>query len=183
MNRHTHPVVTVALAIAALAASPADARAEGKELVLHFTMHATPGDPQSAVTLEVSVKVVEYDRSGNAIQWAVEWIEFRIPGDPDQVWADTTPRTAPEDLWWAEHADLDNPLASELADLPPLEGTADAVFGTTTDLLFSFDANAPANPNLYGGNVADATYSLALVTEPEEPISGGADEPTRIEDE
>ena len=128
-----------------------------------------------AVKAVVTVDFKEMELSvGSKVQWGVLAMHFLIPaggGEPDAGVAGC--HAAAERHWTCSGGRTPTrsaPQPDELADLPALEGEADAVSGTTTNLLFVFDANEPANPELYSGNCADATYSLALETASEEPI-------------
>ncbi len=186
MNRNATLALAAALAVATGLARPAAAQEQPPDYSLTFTLYATPGDPESDVKAVVTVDFKEMDRSGSEVQWGVLRIRFLIPaggGEPERVWLDATQRLSPGERFWLTHADPDNPQPGEFAELPAFEGEADAVSGTNTNLLFVFDVDAPLNPELYGGNVADTSFSLALETTPEVPIVNGDEEPAETEGE
>ena len=100
----------------------------------------------SALIYQYEMHVTAQQQVGNSIGWAVDSVTVREFDANEQVigtWIDSIPNVASADgLWWATHADPANPVLSEFAVSPRIDGTAGA------DMDYEFEGQGtPAGAN------------------------------------
>lgn len=171
----------LASALAALVwiTAPAVALAAPDDRVVTFQVHEDPSDPQSPIRLTFKLELTPVVRMSNAVGWRIEAVEIAqhtSDGDPDTVWRDATPPEYSDELWWVNHADPENPSTKEFSELPQLGGTAASVASAGANLLYSLASSAAIDPTT-DRQMARATYSLALESNPETLIVEGEEEP------
>lgn len=147
-------------------------------------LRETPSDENSPVRMTITLHISAVAQYENAIGWQVTQVDIVQPGQAggdDAVWRDDWPSlNAPGELWWVEHSDPESPANSEFANQPEVFGTAAPVVNAPEGLVYSLAA-MESSSNQFDGNVRDAAYSLALESNPEEPIEEDPEEPVETD--
>jgi hypothetical protein len=161
-----------------------------ERFVVEYRIHKTPGDPESGVKFIVTLDLHSVSKDGSTVAWEIVEIEFRDPGEGgagDTVWSVYAPASSelPDDLWWVEHDDPDDPQASEFADVPALWGTAEPETPGAADLDYEFEgdyfeAEPPANPPYSQTGLLTAYLIRKGADDPDAEVD---DEPVEIEKE
>ena len=96
--------------------------------VMTCEIRETPGDSTSQLLYTQEMGLTAKEQDGNSIGWAVASVtikEIDANGDVINTWIDNSPSVSSSDgLWWITHADPDNPVDSEFANSPLIDGTA-----------------------------------------------------------
>lgn len=153
-----------------------------KDRTIKYSIHKTPSDPQSDIIWSVELELEADDSNGESVGWQIRALRVKGP-TPLGSWTKTSPQVStPDGLWWVDHADHMDPLASEFDVTPLLEGTAIATGQGEADLEYSFEGDSYSGSPSYEGNVSGLTFSFLLVGE-EDPEEEGDDEPAEIDEE
>ncbi len=153
---------------------------------IKFYIRQTPSDPQSDIIWTVELDIKADDSNGESVGWQIGALHVK-DYDPNHFrlrsWTETSPQVnTPDGLWWVDHADHMDPLASEFDVTPLLEGTAIAIRQEDADLEYSFEGDSYSGNPSYGGKVSGLTFSFTLVGE-EDPEEEGDDEPGEIDEQ
>lgn len=154
-------------------------------LLVQYKLRETPSDPNSAVTWTIGLYLKEKQVDSNDVGWLIESIKISqldSVGLPENVWTEETPTVDSSDgLWWAEHADPNDPQASEFVEPPLLESTATTEDPASADLDYYLEG-VPYNPPSGGPPYVETgalNYTFTLVGS-SDPEHEGEDEPVDI---
>jgi hypothetical protein len=154
-----------------------------QQVVYHI--RSEPNDPNSEIVFDVILSLSAQVADPNSVGWHIDQIECRqTSGEVVKVWTqDAPPIGSPDGLWRVQHAHPDHPQLQEFAELPVLEGTAQAEEPEDPDLDYSFSATGYSGPgNRPYANTATATFTFVLTEDPPETVETGSDEPVEITD-
>lgn len=123
--------------------------------IVTYKARETPSNPNSDVLIEHKLHIEEHSRIGNSVSWKVNKLAFIQPGGDS--WTDASPGLG---NWTVDHADPDNPVASEFGSPPAMSGTADND-ASGDDLTYSLTPGSCSlsEGNMYGGDVTCIEYS------------------------
>lgn len=126
---------------------------------ISLIFHSIPNDPQSSVSLVVTLLMTSVSVDGNSVGWGIDAAFFARPienggwkqwqSGPIEV------NDSIDGLWWVTHADISAPAESEFTVLPALAGWGEPEAPGDAELLFVIEASesgVQADPN--------APYSL-----------------------
>ena len=154
-------------------------------LLVQYKLRETPSDPNSAVTWTIGLYLKEKQVDGNDVGWLIESIKISqldSVGQPENVWTEETPTVNSSDgLWWVEHADPNDPQASEFVEPPLLESTATTEDPASADLDYYLEG-VPYNPPPGGQPYVETgalNYTFTLVGS-SDPEDEGEDEPVEL---
>ena len=153
---------------------------------LALVFHVDPTDPNSDVSMKVTLSLSVADVDENMIGWSIDHAEFSIPagGDDWRSWdADqlTVLNTA-DGLWWVAHESVDDPSETEFTSLPTLIGLGVAQNAEDSDLVFFIDGTDAESqtPSTfpYSDHTAFGSYYfsdgvLVYLNDEDEPIEVG----------
>ncbi len=153
---------------------------------IKYHIRQTPSDPQSDIIWTVELDISASDSNGESVGWQIGAMHIRdhdTSYSPLRSWIKTSPQVnTPDGLWWVDHADHMDPLASEYDVTPLLEGTAITTRQSGGDLEYSFAGDSYGGSPSYGGKVSGLTFSFIL-PEKEDPEIEADDEPGEIDEE
>lgn len=150
-----------------------------------YWIHELPDDPNSAVTLSITLTLHADDSDSGSVGWQITEVEFRQPGTggaSDTVWTESFPSVNSADgLWWVEHSDPGDPQPSEFSWPPLLTGDAVAVDPANADLSYALEGLAYTPPPEGAPYTVTAAfqYSFSLLGE-SAPFLEGEDEPVEV---
>lgn len=156
------------------------------QLITYYTRE-TPTDPQSAVVMEVLVRLTAVAATAEEVGWAIGEINIVRLGEgsiPDQEWVDPAPELLTSDgLWWVAHADLMEPQLHEFAIAPALVGTALPTAETNEDLGYFLEGSeyVPPPEGAPFENTVALSYSFRLLAA-QEPIDEDEEVPAESGD-
>lgn len=126
---------------------------------ISLIFHTIPSDPQSSVSLVVTLWLTPGAVEGNSVGWGIDAASFARPiGNGEwQLWQSgpIEVNDSADGLWWVAHADISAPAETEFTVLPALAGWGEPETLGDAELLFVIEAaetGVPGDPN--------APYSL-----------------------
>jgi hypothetical protein len=139
---------------------------ESRQLSLVF--RSNPTDPESEVTMIVTLRMSPASIDGNDVGWQIDAVEFvRVEAGLETHNWETGPvdvADSSDGLWWVYHEDVSNPTEAEFTQLPALVGFADSEDPELSELFFFVEAGDPSNSGggeaIYGERTAVARYSF-----------------------
>jgi hypothetical protein len=153
---------------------------------IKFYIRQIPSDLQSDIIWTVELDIKADDSNGESVGWQITALHVKdhdLSYFPLRSWTETSLQVNTSDgLWWVDHADHMDPLASEFDVTPLLEGTAIAAWQEDANLEYSFEGDSYSGNPSYGGKVSGLTFSFTLVGE-EDPEEEDDDEPGEIDEE
>lgn len=185
MTRSKLLATVVATIVSGTGFSVATADLPGERTIKYY-IRQTPSDSQSDIIWSVELDIEATDSNGESVGWRIGALHVK-DHDPSHTplrsWTKTSPQVnTPDGLWWVDHADHMDPLASEFDVTPLLGGTAIAARQGDADLDYSFEGDNYIEDTMYGGQVSGLTFSFLLAGEADSEEEGD-DEPGEIFDE
>ena len=185
--RRTSLVRTLPILVLATSASVAWAQLPADQNYT-FYLRETPTDPQSPVTLEITLDLHAEQADGNYVAWTVSNAEFHRPpseGVEEATWQETAPVIPTTDgYWWVEHADPGTPTLAEFADTPlALTGLAPSIDPMEDSLDYAFESNPytpppPPDEEPYAQtSILSGSFLLAVL---QEIVEDPDDEPVEV---
>ena len=176
----TRVVIPILVLVLTVAISPAVWATPPTTWVTSYTIHATPSDPNSRVTVVVHVSLLRSQFTSTAIGWEISSvaIDYYPQGQQNPTaWTDNSPTTpALEGLWWTQHTDPNSPQTVDFSVPPRITGTAAAQDPNGVALQYSIEGkSANGSPPYTVTSWLDYTFTLA--GDPD-PIEEGTPEPT-----
>ncbi len=121
---------------------------------ISLIFHTIPNNPQSGVSLVVTLLMTPVAVDGNSVGWGIDAAIFARPieGGEWRNWQSgpIEVNDSADGLWWVNHADISAPAESEFTVLPALAGWGEPEAPGDAELLFvieSSETGAPADPN------------------------------------
>ena len=180
-NLRTSTLVAVALSWAftneALATPPEDRYVE-------YSIREDPSDESSDVIFAARLHLHAVDVVFSNVVWEVESAEFEEINTSGVAasWSITSPTVdTPSGFWSVMHVDTENPAVHEFDTPPLIEGCANHISGTTSDLDFSLGSGSltQAQQAMFDGYVAGLSHTFQEVNA-SEPVVEGDDEPVEV---
>ncbi len=175
----------VAMIVLGTGFSEAKADLPGNRTIKYY-IRQTPSDPQSDIIWSVELDLKAEDSIGESVGWQIGALHVKDHDTshvPLRSWTKTSPQVNTADgLWWVDHADHMDPLASEFDVTPLLEGTSIATREEDADLEYSFEGDIYGGNPTYGDKVSGLTFSF-IFPEEVDPEEEGDDEPGEIDEQ
>ncbi len=177
-------IASITITLITLTFAPAEAKAEPTpNFVVNYVIRDSL-DPETGDKFIVSLELEEIEYDANAIAWVIakaSFIEIH-PDGTETTWRIDYPDTdLPNNLWWVEHENPENPNVSEFAAVPQLIGTATPISPDNDFLQYEFRGDGlttiPSKPTLLA---AKMTFKFKKQEDPI-PLEEEEDEPVEID--
>lgn len=151
-----------------------------------YSIHEDPQDPESEVVFTIKLKLVADQIEEDQVGWDVKRVTIEQFGEDSRIWIDQPPNVdTADELWWVQHADMENPVAADFVQPPRLFGVANAQAQEYDDLEYDIvglvytPPPAPEQPP-FGSETGALNYLFELEYA-DEPLSQSTSTDTNTE--
>lgn len=153
---------------------------------ISFIFHTVPSDPQSSVSLVVTLLMTPVAVDGNDVGWGIDAASFARPIESGgwRQWQSgpIEVNDSADGLWWVTHADISAPADSEFTLLPALAGWGEPETLGDAELLFVIEAAETGTPGDPEAPYAMQTaYGRYFFTDGDIEVDGDED-PVEVDD-